>query len=137
MQLLDDAGFVATEIQRMVIPAFGTELRLARGDFPPSVVDAVLTDPEAEVYQYVVRAVLDTGDVAVSELAATSRRLEQELWAARIRSELDRSDAAAELRETAAALLETSVELNAIKNGKLMRYTAPVRRLYRRLRPAP
>jgi 2-polyprenyl-3-methyl-5-hydroxy-6-metoxy-1,4-benzoquinol methylase len=135
-ELLDDAGFVATEVQRMIIPAFASELKLNRDDFPPAVVDAVLADPEAEVYQYVVRAVLDTGDVAMRELATTSRRLEQELWAERIRSELDRSDAASELRETAAKLLETAAELHAIKNGKLMRYTGPIRRLYRRLRPA-
>src|SRR6202011_4573954 len=73
--LLADAGFVATEVQRMIVPAFTSELKLDRGDFPPAVVDLVLADPEAEVYQFVVRAVLDTGDVAVTELAATTRRL--------------------------------------------------------------
>src|SRR6202011_5021117 len=135
--LLADAGFVATEVQRMIVPAFTSELKLDRGDFPPAVVDLVLADPEAEVYQFVVRAVLDTGDVAVTELAATTRRLEQELWAARIRHELDRSDAATELQDTTAQLREAMAELNAIKNGKLMRSTAPFRRMYRRFRPAP
>jgi 2-polyprenyl-3-methyl-5-hydroxy-6-metoxy-1,4-benzoquinol methylase len=119
-QLLNDAGFVPIEIQRVIVPAFESELRLRRADFPRPVVDAVLADPEAEAYQYVVRAVFDNGDAVVRDLAEQCQRLEQELWATTVRFEVD--------------MAETEAELHAIKNARVMRYTAPLRRLYSRLR---
>ncbi len=119
-QLLDDAGFVPVEVQRVVLPAFDSELRLRREDFPRSVVEAVLADPEAEAYQYVVRAVIDNGDAVVRDLAVRCRRLEQDLWASQVRYEVD--------------MLEAEAELEAIKNGRVMRWTAPLRALYRQLR---
>jgi 2-polyprenyl-3-methyl-5-hydroxy-6-metoxy-1,4-benzoquinol methylase len=121
-QLLDDAGFVAVEIQRVIMPAFESELELRRGDFPRPVVDAVLADPEAEAYQYVVRAVIDNGDAVVRDLAEQCQRLEQELWATKVRYEVD--------------MAETEAELDAMKNSQVMRYTAPLRKLYRQFRPS-
>jgi 2-polyprenyl-3-methyl-5-hydroxy-6-metoxy-1,4-benzoquinol methylase len=122
-RLLDDAGFVAVDVHRIIMPAFTSELGLRRDSFPAAVVDAVLADPEAEVYQYVVRAVIDSGDVVVRDLAERCQRLEQELWAARTRYEVER--------------LELDAELRAIKNGRLMRYSAPLRTLRNRLRRSP
>jgi 2-polyprenyl-3-methyl-5-hydroxy-6-metoxy-1,4-benzoquinol methylase len=122
-QLLDDAGFVAVDVHRIIMPAFTSELELRRDSFPPAVVDAVLADPEAEAYQYVVRAVIDSGDAVVRDLAERCRQLEQELWATKIRYEVD--------------TLEAAAELSAIKNGRLMRYSAPLRKLYHRFRTAP
>jgi 2-polyprenyl-3-methyl-5-hydroxy-6-metoxy-1,4-benzoquinol methylase len=119
-RLLDDAGFVAVEVQRVIVPAFDSELRLRRDDFPRSVVEAVLADPEAETYQYVIRAVIDNGDAVVRDLAGQCHRLEQELWATKVRYQVD--------------MLEAEAELDAIKNGRVMRYTAPLRSLYRQLR---
>jgi 2-polyprenyl-3-methyl-5-hydroxy-6-metoxy-1,4-benzoquinol methylase len=119
-QLLDDAGFVPVEIQRVIVPAFDTELKLQRDDFPRPVVEAVLADPEAEVYQFVVRAVIDNGDAVVRDLADQCRRLEQDLWAAQVRYEVD--------------MLEAEAELDAIKNGRVMRFTAPLRSIYHQLR---
>jgi O-antigen biosynthesis protein len=119
-QLLDDAGFVPVEIKRVIVPAFESELRLRREDFPRPVVEAVLADPEAEAYQYVARAVIDNGDAVVKDLATQCRRLEQDLWAAQVRYEVD--------------MLEAEAELSAIKNGRVMRYTAPLRGLLQQLR---
>lgn len=122
-KLLNDAGYLAVETLRVIVPAFTTELRLDRESFPRPVVDLVLADPEAETYQYVVRAVLDSGDAGVRDLAAQRSRLEQELWAERIRHEVD-------LREAEAL----QSELHSIKNSRSMRYSKPLRAIYRRLR---
>jgi 2-polyprenyl-3-methyl-5-hydroxy-6-metoxy-1,4-benzoquinol methylase len=117
-QMLGEAGFVAVEVERVVVPAFASELKLDRDDFAPGVVDEVLADPEAESYQYVIRSVIDNGDAVVRDLAERCRRLEREVWALKYRYETDMTLAESELQK--------------LKNSRIMRYTAPLRELYYR-----
>jgi 2-polyprenyl-3-methyl-5-hydroxy-6-metoxy-1,4-benzoquinol methylase len=129
-RLLEDAGYLIVDVQRVVIPMFSSEIARPRQQFPPAVIEAITADPEAQSYQYVVRAGLDTGDATVRDLGARCVRLEARLHEATVRAEQDRQRADARIGGLEA-------ELRAIKGGRLMRYSAPLRRLFeRRRRPA-
>lgn len=56
-ELLDQAGFVATDVRRTTLPPFATEIPLEPGDFPPDLVDLVEDDPDSSTYQFVLTAV--------------------------------------------------------------------------------
>jgi glycosyltransferase involved in cell wall biosynthesis/2-polyprenyl-3-methyl-5-hydroxy-6-metoxy-1,4-benzoquinol methylase len=55
-ELFRGAGYSIRVWRRTIHPAFGTELGLRREDFPPYLVESLEGDPEAETYQFVVRA---------------------------------------------------------------------------------
>ncbi len=120
-QLLEDAGYLIVDIQRVVIPIFGSELARKREEFASAILETVMADPEAESYQYVVRAVVDNGDVVVRNLSTRCVRLENELHRTKARYELELCGALDRTRSL-------EVELNAIKGGRLMRYSAALRR---------
>ena len=69
-ELLERTGFVAIEVRRIVRPVFKTEIGLDAARFSRELVQGVLAHPEAETYQFVVRAVPHDGDYEVSRLAA-------------------------------------------------------------------
>jgi hypothetical protein len=50
---VDRSGFLMTELNRVRVPAFETELKVDRSAVPTVVLDAVLSDTEAETYQFV------------------------------------------------------------------------------------
>jgi 2-polyprenyl-3-methyl-5-hydroxy-6-metoxy-1,4-benzoquinol methylase len=127
IQLLEDAGYLVIDVLRVVIPIFASEIARPREEVPAAVVESILADPEAESYQYVVRAVVDSGDTTVRDLGERCVRLETELHDARVgyTREIDRAWSRTNELET---------ELRAIKNGRLMRYSASIRRLQRWLR---
>ena len=54
--LLDQAGFVATDVRRTTAPPFGTEIPLDPRDFPEEVVGLVSEDPDSTTYQFVLAA---------------------------------------------------------------------------------
>jgi 2-polyprenyl-3-methyl-5-hydroxy-6-metoxy-1,4-benzoquinol methylase len=54
--LLDQAGFVATDVRRTTAPPFGTEIALDPRDFPDEVVGLVCEDPDSSTYQFVLAA---------------------------------------------------------------------------------
>lgn len=88
--LLHDAGFAATDFLRTTAGLFDTELRVSAGDFPPELVEQVEADPDATTYQFVVRAVPDDADFAVTAMRAQfEQRLElaqEQLAAAELRA---------------------------------------------------
>ena len=59
--LLHEAGLVATEFFRVSVPVFSTELGVDRHDVDEHVLEALLSDRDAETYQFVVKAVRDDG----------------------------------------------------------------------------
>jgi len=126
-QMLADAGFLPVEISRAIVPAFGSELAPDR-DVPQKVLDAALRHPESLTYQFVVKAVLDDGDLAVRMLAQRCLRLEEQLRAMSIKSEPDAIVPEGERVEV------LKRELDALRNTKLFRYSARGRALYARLR---
>jgi O-antigen biosynthesis protein len=78
-RFLRDAGFTALDVRTTTAPLFGTELQLRREDYPAEVVAALEDDPEAQVYQFVLRAAPDDAVQAESAVAwkllDTQRRL--------------------------------------------------------------
>jgi 2-polyprenyl-3-methyl-5-hydroxy-6-metoxy-1,4-benzoquinol methylase len=76
-ELFDQSGLTLIDIRRVVVPAFGTELGVDRSDFAVEVVDAALAQPDAETYQFVVRAVRHDGDAEVARLAARCIKAEE------------------------------------------------------------
>lgn len=55
--LFADAGYAVVDLRRTELGVFETEVQVAEGDYPPSVVDLVSSEPEATTYQFVLRAV--------------------------------------------------------------------------------
>jgi 2-polyprenyl-3-methyl-5-hydroxy-6-metoxy-1,4-benzoquinol methylase len=80
-----EAGLVITDMHRVRVPAFETELPLERDTVPTELLDYVLADPEAETYQFVFAATPDTGDQRLRRLADRKDALERELARALVR----------------------------------------------------
>ena len=136
-QLLERAGLVPIELRRVVIPVFGSEIEIDRDSVDPASVRDALRDPEAETYQFVVKAVVDNGSESMRALAARCRDLEDQLHGARIESELARAsaaDAAEGERAALEAARRAELELAMLEATKTMRYTRGARNLYGRLR---
>ncbi len=57
------------ETRRVVAPLFGTELGVTHDSVDQSTIDVIRDDPEAETYQFVVKAVLDNGTHDLTALA--------------------------------------------------------------------
>lgn len=67
-RMLRSAGLVAVEIRGTYAGVFETELEVKPEDYDPAVVDEVLQDPDATVYQFVLKAVPDDAGQAVQDL---------------------------------------------------------------------
>jgi O-antigen biosynthesis protein len=68
-ELLTEAGLWPVETMRVVVPLFHSELGVRREDVSPETVDELLTDPEVETYQFVMKSVRDNGTRTLAELA--------------------------------------------------------------------
>lgn len=76
--MLRDAGFAATDFLRTTAGLYETELGVQPGDAPEEVVQELLADPDATTYQFVLRAVPDDADHAVTAMREQfEQRLEQ------------------------------------------------------------
>nr|WP_162942357.1 class I SAM-dependent methyltransferase [Desertimonas flava] len=65
LTLLAGAGLLVTDIERITVKAFESEITVDRDEFTQEVIDTAMAVPEAETYQFVVRAVCDIGDADV------------------------------------------------------------------------
>ena len=72
--LFQQAGFVVLNVERTVLGAFDTEIEIEREAFPPELVAAIQSLPEAETYQFIV--------TATSAEAGTVARPDGDLWGA-------------------------------------------------------
>jgi len=90
--MIHDAGLEITDIERIIVKAFHSELGVEAASFPPDVVDAAYASPEAETYQFVVRATPDRGTKAARR--RSERVIESARAAAAERQQRDRSAAA-------------------------------------------
>jgi 2-polyprenyl-3-methyl-5-hydroxy-6-metoxy-1,4-benzoquinol methylase len=68
-ELLNEAGLFPLETKRVVVPLFTSELGVKREDVSPETVDELLTDPEVETYQFVMKSVRDNGTRTLAELS--------------------------------------------------------------------
>lgn len=78
-KLLTHSGLVLTELRRVRVPAFETELGVDRDSVPTDLVDVILSDPEAETYQFVFSATADNGDYRLRHAAERASALESEV----------------------------------------------------------
>ena len=62
LDMLRDAGLIVTDIERIKVNAFESEIAVDRDLVNTEILDAALAVPESETYQFVVRAVIDRGD---------------------------------------------------------------------------
>lgn len=132
-ELLAEAGLVATEVRRVVIWPGDTNVAVSPGLHSPDVVRFIEADPEARTFQFVVsaRRASDGLDDALADgpvpqwpdLAAERAELDAEIERLR--------ESNAHLSEANTALAN---EVAAWQRSKLVRLTAPVRALRRRLR---
>jgi 2-polyprenyl-3-methyl-5-hydroxy-6-metoxy-1,4-benzoquinol methylase len=142
-RLVADAGLAVVDVDRVVVPAFATELAVDPGIAPADVVDRMLEDPDAETYQFVIKAVADDADAATSAALARLAGLDDELLRANHGLALARADLArceqesaslraelSELRVRLPALEEHSRALHQLLGSRSMRALAPVRRVY-------
>ena len=82
----------------------------------------MLQDPEAETYQFVIRAVLDNGIQALQVMAQRIETLEQELYASRLNAILATDSAPTSSREVE--------ELQRLLQTKTFRWSKPLRRVW-------
>jgi 2-polyprenyl-3-methyl-5-hydroxy-6-metoxy-1,4-benzoquinol methylase len=145
-ELVTAAGFSATHIDRVVVPAFATELGVDRSAAPADLVAEILQDPDAETYQFVIKAVRDDADAATSAALARSAEAEDALLRANHKLALahdeltqrDQESTAlrAELSELHARLPELEEDsraLHELMQSRSMRLVEPLRRVVRAL----
>ena len=159
--LVKEAGLVLVETCRVMMPLFQSELDVKRESMAQSTINLILEDPEAETYQFVVKAVLDNGtrtlntlaervneltDRAHHEVVRTAllhqemadydkllqeyRSMQRELE--RLRRELGGTRQS--LREAQRAAAEARKQFDALQNSRVLRLSAPLRRVYGVLR---
>lgn len=130
-ELLHAAGFAPVEIRRVVRPAGTTEFAEDMQPVNASALAVALEDPEAETYQFVVRAVLDVAD-SVAEGAHSRLELAElvELEIAR------RRGLEAELATMTSDLYEAQQMVDGLLSSRTFRYAARPRRVFARLRRA-
>ena len=101
-ELFRDAGLLVVDTKRVIVPLFGSELDVPRHDVLQSTVDEILTDPEAESYQFVVKAVRDNGVQATAALADRIGELTDNVAHEGVRTALLRHELAQAAAENAA-----------------------------------
>jgi 2-polyprenyl-3-methyl-5-hydroxy-6-metoxy-1,4-benzoquinol methylase len=147
--MVKEAGLVTVETRRKVVPLFQTELDLSRESIDPATVGSILEDPEAETYQFVIKAVLDNGTHTLATLADRLTELSDQAHDEVVRTALLHQEMH-ELRTAHAEcdrLLQVAraesdaarQQIDAIHRTKSFRLLAPLRRAYGlfRRRPAP
>jgi 2-polyprenyl-3-methyl-5-hydroxy-6-metoxy-1,4-benzoquinol methylase len=158
--MIKEAGLVLVETRRVVMPMFQTELAVDRQDVPQATINSIFEDPEAETYQFVVKAVLDNGTRTLSTLANRVNELTDQAHDEVVRTALLRKEihdhernqealraAQRELDQSRRALHESRLEAaelrqqidalkkenEAILNTRTFRLASPLRRLYGRI----
>lgn len=150
--LLRDAGLAPSDLLRTTAGIFETELGLRPEDVPAELVEQVLQDPDASTYQFVVRAVPESADWAVSRMREQfeerERAAEQLLRAeqARVAAAEDRVGVVlGEMQERLSAMHDQVVardeeiaqlraELQALHGTRTLRATRRARAAYGALR---
>lgn len=123
-----EAGLVPVELRRTTTGLFDTSVKLNEEDFAPEVVEAVLADPEALTFQFVLRAVRDDAGAAIAALHA--REEEQRLMIGDLRHQLTASQRA---RAAAESRIEDLEKLGADLDRRLGYASGEVSQLRREL----
>ena len=128
-ELLHAAGLVPVQIRRVLRPFGTTELAADAQRIDAVVLDAALADPEAETYQFVVRALLSDED---SSAESARGRLE---LATLLEVEIARRRGLeADLMALNDRLRGAESQLDVLRSSKTFRYSAWPRHSYTRLK---
>lgn len=149
--LLRAAGLEPVAVRRTVAGAFGSGIELPRERIPDDLVAALLVDPEATTFQFVVEAARTGGDWTLLDSDSGAPVVLPDAAAARSDAEVLRGLIAE--RETALVGANSTIEHlyaeievlrrhvddlvaaeEAWRNTRLVRYTAPLRGLWARVR---
>ncbi len=122
-ELLRSSGLVPVDVRRTTADPLAVEVQVDAAALPPGTVEWVRAQPDADTYQFVVRAVRDQGDGVVEALALE-------------RDDLRRRTEAAERRavELESALRTERESVQALLATRTMRALAAPRAVYSRLR---
>jgi hypothetical protein len=135
--LVRNAGLVITEMRRVRVPAFESELAIDRSAIATQVLDVILADPEAETYQFVFSAAIDNGDYRLNRISERmlelERNLDQERIAKHVLGTAYGSSDAVRLRQDG-EIQRLNSELEQLLRTKTFRYSRPARNLYSWLR---
>lgn len=104
--LIREAGLVPVETRRVIMPLFQSELGVNRQSVPQATINQILEDPDAETYQFVVKAILDNGTRTLTQLADRVLELTERTDYEVVRTALHHKDAQEfeELQQQNAAL---------------------------------
>lgn len=123
LELLHDAGLSVVQMHPTTLDPLGTEVGIDVAALPEGIVDWVRVQPDAMVYQWVLRAVVDD---AAGRAESVSAELED------LRRTADRLRA--ELARTTAERDATRADLDVILSTRSWRALAPMRRVAGRVR---
>lgn len=126
--LLGRSGLVATEVERVTCPMFGTNLPVTARLYGEAVHQFVLADPEALTFQFVVTARRSGDDVLAREVPEPSPLGTDEV---RLRREVDELRGMLAEREAHEAALVA--ELEAWRSSTLARVSRPLRAVWGRV----
>jgi hypothetical protein len=145
--LMREAGLVLMETRRVVAPLFGTELGITRDSVDQSTIDVILDDPEAETYQFVMKAVLDNGTHDLAALADRANRLGDQVHrevarSARLDKELqdlqrEQQHSHQSLQDARRQSAASQQQLDAVLNTRTFRMLARLRRAFGLSRQVP
>jgi 2-polyprenyl-3-methyl-5-hydroxy-6-metoxy-1,4-benzoquinol methylase len=138
-QMLREAGLVVAEERDAIQDVHTTEVQFDQDTLPPGIIDWVRHQPDALVYQYVLRAVRDDVDGLTARALAQSAELGRQLD--KRQQELDEAQhrlAEVEARRDQAEqeVDEARARISAITSTRSYRALEPVRRVVRRARRA-
>jgi 2-polyprenyl-3-methyl-5-hydroxy-6-metoxy-1,4-benzoquinol methylase len=129
-EMIRRAGLVITEMHRVRIPAFESELAVDRTTIPTQVLDLILTDPEAETYQFVLSAARDDGERRLGHLSGRVLELERTLELAQITIEALRISSGPASQAADPRPLEQEIDRLNIEIGQI---NSEVERLHQQL----
>ncbi|UZN01940.1 class I SAM-dependent methyltransferase [Cellulomonas sp. S1-8] len=137
LRLLSDAGLAVIDLWPTHADALATEIPVDTTALPDGALEWVRRQPDADVYQFVLRAVLDDRDGAVARLRSQVDALVLERDSARAEADRTRDLLKAEHRSVAEAQRRAEhaeTEVEALYATRAMRALRAPRRLYGRLR---
>ena len=131
--LVRQSGLLLVETRRIAVPLFQTEVVVDRDGIDQSTVSLIMRDPEAETYQFVIKAVPDNGTHDLAALAAQVHDLSEQVH----EEEARRAQLQRDMEQLRIEREESRREVDAIRNTKTFRLLDPLRRLYGRVTPGP
>lgn len=137
LRLMADAGLAVVDMWPTHADALATEIAVDTSALPDGALEWVREQPDADVYQFVLRAVLDDRDGAVARLRAQVDALVLERDAARADAGTAREELAGARRtgdEVRRRAEHAEAEIEALYATRAMRALRAPRRLYGRLR---